>query len=172
MHRAFGAGSVDSDATAYGREHGATVIDGGCPLMFELETAMRSERATELMTRWHAWLAQPVASAVPPHAGRPLGKLVARRIARAHRTVIEHGRLIDADTPAEQIHALRKKAKKLRYLLESFGSLVPARDRKPYVKRLKALQDNLGEYQDADVQSACCAPSAMNFTMPARRPTR
>lgn len=35
MHRAFGAGSVSSDAAAYGREHGITVIAGGCPLMFE-----------------------------------------------------------------------------------------------------------------------------------------
>jgi len=35
MHRAFGAGSVSDEATAYGREHGVTVIDGGCPLMFE-----------------------------------------------------------------------------------------------------------------------------------------
>lgn len=35
MHRAFGAGSVSDDAAAYGREHGVTVIDGGCPLMFE-----------------------------------------------------------------------------------------------------------------------------------------
>jgi len=35
MHRAFGAGSVSATATAYGREHGVTVIDGGCPLMFD-----------------------------------------------------------------------------------------------------------------------------------------
>jgi predicted CoA-binding protein len=35
MHRGPGAGSVCDDATAYGREHGMTVIDGGCPLMFE-----------------------------------------------------------------------------------------------------------------------------------------
>jgi len=34
MHRAFGGGSVSDEATAYGREHGVTVIDGGCPLMF------------------------------------------------------------------------------------------------------------------------------------------
>ncbi len=34
MHRAFGGGSVSDAATAYGREHGVTVIDGGCPLMF------------------------------------------------------------------------------------------------------------------------------------------
>ncbi len=35
MHRAFGQGSVCDEATAYGRENGMTVIDGGCPLMFE-----------------------------------------------------------------------------------------------------------------------------------------
>ena len=35
MHRAFGSGSVSDTATAYGRQRGITVIDGGCPLMFE-----------------------------------------------------------------------------------------------------------------------------------------
>ena len=35
MHRAFGKGSVCDEATVYGRDHGITVIDGGCPLMFE-----------------------------------------------------------------------------------------------------------------------------------------
>ncbi|MGZ4438486.1 MAG: CoA-binding protein [Nocardioidaceae bacterium] len=35
MHRTFGAGSVSEEATAWGRAHGMTVIDGGCPLMFE-----------------------------------------------------------------------------------------------------------------------------------------
>jgi predicted CoA-binding protein len=34
MHRAFGAGSVSDEASEYGRAHGITVIDGGCPLMF------------------------------------------------------------------------------------------------------------------------------------------
>jgi predicted CoA-binding protein len=35
MHRSFGAGSVCDDATVHGRERGITVIDGGCPLMFD-----------------------------------------------------------------------------------------------------------------------------------------
>ena len=34
MHRGPGAGSVSERATAYGREHGISVIDGGCPCMF------------------------------------------------------------------------------------------------------------------------------------------
>lgn len=35
MHRAFGQGSVSDEATALGRERGITVIDGGCPCMFD-----------------------------------------------------------------------------------------------------------------------------------------
>jgi predicted CoA-binding protein len=35
MHRSYGEGSVSAAATAYGRTHGVTVIDGGCPLMFD-----------------------------------------------------------------------------------------------------------------------------------------
>lgn len=34
LHRSVDAGSVDPEAVAYGRDHGITVIDGGCPLMF------------------------------------------------------------------------------------------------------------------------------------------
>jgi predicted CoA-binding protein len=34
MHRGPGAGSVSDAATAFGRQHGITVIDGGCPCMF------------------------------------------------------------------------------------------------------------------------------------------
>lgn len=34
MHRSLGAGSVSPAAAAWGRAHGLTVIDGGCPLMF------------------------------------------------------------------------------------------------------------------------------------------
>ena len=34
MHRGPGGGSVSPEATALGREHGMTVIDGGCPCMF------------------------------------------------------------------------------------------------------------------------------------------
>ncbi len=34
MHRAFGSGSVSDQAADYARQHGMTVIDGGCPCMF------------------------------------------------------------------------------------------------------------------------------------------
>ena len=34
MHRGPGAGSVSKGAAEFGREHGISVIDGGCPCMF------------------------------------------------------------------------------------------------------------------------------------------
>jgi hypothetical protein len=34
MHRGPGPGSVSEAAAEYGREHGVSVIDGGCPCMF------------------------------------------------------------------------------------------------------------------------------------------
>jgi predicted CoA-binding protein len=34
MHHGAGGSSVSAAATDYGRRHGITVIDGGCPLMF------------------------------------------------------------------------------------------------------------------------------------------
>jgi hypothetical protein len=48
MHRSFGCGSVSEEAASYGREHGMTVIDGGCPLMFA-PTDDRGHRAMRWM---------------------------------------------------------------------------------------------------------------------------
>ena len=48
MHRSVDAGSVDAAAVAWGREHGMTVIDGACPLMF----GRASDRAHRVMCRF------------------------------------------------------------------------------------------------------------------------
>ena len=76
---------------------------------------------------------------------------MAKRIRRAHRRLVHAGRAITPDTPAAEVHELRKDAKKLRYLLECFGGLYEPGPRKRFVARLKALQDLLGTHQDADV---------------------
>ena len=53
MHRGPGQGSVSPSAAAYGREHGITVIDGGCPLMFEptADFAHKCMKAVFTLTR-------------------------------------------------------------------------------------------------------------------------
>jgi len=52
MHRSYGPGSVSDTATTYGREHGITVIDGGCPLMFD-PTADFGHKVMRVIYRKH-----------------------------------------------------------------------------------------------------------------------
>ena len=116
---------------------------------------MTSPAAAALMSTWRTWLGDlQTHEPQGPHADRSLGQVVRRRIVRAQTKLVERGRLIRPDTPAQQVHDLRKDAKKLRYLLECFATLLPDASRKRFVKRLKALQDNLGAHQDAEVHVA------------------
>ena len=48
MHRGPGGGSFSATAAAYGRERGITVIDGGCPCMFE-PTADRGHKVMRVL---------------------------------------------------------------------------------------------------------------------------
>ncbi len=120
-----------------------------------LATALRSRGAGDWINEWREWLTEAIPTASAGiHANRHLGHVVAKHIRRAHENLIDDGRLINADTPAEEVHNLRKDAKKLRYLFECFATLLPKSPRKGFVQRLKALQDNLGAHQDAEVHVA------------------
>ena len=117
-----------------------------------LSTELIAERATRTIDEWTAWLDDPaVDDDKADGADRPIGELIAKRVRRAHRTMVDRGRTITPDTHAAVLHELRKDAKKMRYLLECFGGLYEPAARKAFVRRLKALQDNLGEHQDAEV---------------------
>lgn len=119
-----------------------------------LAAALGSERARQILAEWRAWLDDPLADGPPgEEADRALGDVVAHRTAAAQRRLLDRGRGIGPQTPAEELHELRKDAKKLRYLLECFGGLLDAAPRKAFLQRLKTLQDNLGELQDAEVHA-------------------
>jgi CHAD domain-containing protein len=90
-----------------------------------------------------------------PDAGeRPMsvGELTACSISRAGRRVLRAGAGIRADSPAADLHALRKRCKELRYALEVFSPVLEKSLRKQVVTDLKGLQDVLGRFQDAEVQ--------------------
>ncbi|MCB1797819.1 MAG: CHAD domain-containing protein, partial [Gammaproteobacteria bacterium] len=63
------------------------------------------------------------------------------------------GRAVFAGGHAEDMHALRKDCKKLRYLIEFFRGLYPQPALKGIIRALKDLLDNLGEFQDLEVQA-------------------
>lgn len=115
-----------------------------------LASALRSDRTTALLAGWESWLLDPQ---VVPERRLAVGPVVAERISAAQRKLLADGRKIDDSSPGERLHDLRKDAKKLRYLLECFGGLLPSGRRKRFVAQLKALQDNLGEHQDAEVHT-------------------
>lgn len=118
-----------------------------------LAGVLRSDRYRDLLGSWRAWLRDPEGGR-PKQARRPIGPVAVARTRRAQDRLVERGRAIDPSSPGEELHELRKDAKKLRYLLECFGSLFAPRPRKAFVQRLKSLQDNLGEHQDAEVHVA------------------
>ena len=122
-----------------------------------MAAGLTSDRYAALDARWSALLADPaavLAAAGEParFADAPAPAVAARRIWKAYRRLVHLGRAIDDDSPATDLHELRKDGKRLRYLLECFGSLFPADEVAPLVKELKGLQDVLGEYQDCHVQ--------------------
>lgn len=51
MHRSIGDGSVSVAAAEYGRQHGVTVIEGGCPLMFDPAADFAHKAMRFVMTR-------------------------------------------------------------------------------------------------------------------------
>jgi CHAD domain-containing protein len=62
------------------------------------------------------------------------------------------GRLGGLETPLPEFHALRKACKGLRYTLEFFEDVLGAGAR-PLIKKVKGMQDHLGDLQDAVVTS-------------------
>lgn len=119
----------------------------------KLQKNLHSTRYRKIKRDWHkvieARLTEPVA---PEEYDRPALELASRRIGKLFERALREGQAIDADSPNEELHELRKTCKKLRYLLEFFANLYDDKVLAKQVRSLKKLQDNLGEFQDLTVQ--------------------
>jgi CHAD domain-containing protein len=121
----------------------------------EMVRELRSERAARLRAAWQALLEELVElpGDARPDAARPIGSVSSERIRKVYRRMVRMGEAINAGSPPQDYHELRKKGKELRYLLELFGAPLHDADVvKPMIKTLKALQDVLGRHQDREVQ--------------------
>lgn len=116
-----------------------------------LVTDLDSPRYAALVESWSQFLAQPQ---LAEDDARLAPEVAGERIAAAHRRLVKRGRRIDGESEPERLHDLRKDAKRLRYLLECFGSLFPSDETGPIIKQLKGVQDVLGTFQDGQVQSS------------------
>ena len=117
--------------------------------------ALDSARYRRLINSWRQFLEDPVNErSTLKNAGRPVNEVASERIWRVYRRAIREGDAITTESPADDLHELRKTCKKLRYLMEFFQSLYPGGEIKSLIKVLKTLQDNLGNFQDYEVQVA------------------
>ncbi len=83
-----------------------------------------------------------------PDALRPTGKVVDAALMAAFRRVRNAGRVAHATDELEDWHELRKRLKRLRYLVVAFAPLYPEGSMDQVVRRLRKLQNVLGRLQD------------------------
>jgi len=120
-----------------------------------LAKALNSARYRNMMKSWHTVLDSKLpAHSSLPNAMRPVIEVADERIMHMYRRVLKQGQAINPESPAERLHDLRKSCKKLRYLMEFFQSIYPAKKIVELIKVLKSLQENLGDFQDYEVQAA------------------
>lgn len=116
-----------------------------------LAREMASRRYRKLLRDWRAFLKAPSTEAST--GSRPIRPVADERIRKVLRRALKEGRSLGDPSPPEEFHELRKTCKKLRYVMEFFQGLYPSADLRALVEALKGLQDNLGEFQDLQVQA-------------------
>ncbi|NKN31777.1 CHAD domain-containing protein [Marichromatium bheemlicum] len=120
-----------------------------------LAEVLGGAECAQLLADWRTFLETPgVASASAPLAGRPVKEVVDARLRRLLHRLRREGKAIAADAPPEALHALRKRCKKLRYMMEFFSRLYPPREIRAAIRQTKTLLDHLGGFQDRTVQAA------------------
>jgi len=116
---------------------------------------LESERYALLKQDWESFLdTDPASLQAQPNSTKPIRELASKRIWRNYKRVLERGSALDLSTAADTLHRLRIDCKKLRYLLEFFRSLYPEPEIHQLIEELKRLQDNLGDFNDFEVQQA------------------
>lgn len=119
----------------------------------QLVKKLRSAKYLTTLAQWEAYLSSSsINEPVEVNANLTIKELADKRIWKTYKLAIKEGNAIDRHSPSEAMHRLRKTCKKLRYLMEFFQDLYPDNQTDKLIKRLKQLQEVLGDYQDYSVQ--------------------
>ncbi|HWH99233.1 MAG TPA: CHAD domain-containing protein [Propionibacteriaceae bacterium] len=116
-----------------------------------LARALRSPRFIDLLSSWRSELGELISA--PSHQNRTAAQLADEQLHKTYRKVTKRAKAISVDSPSEQIHALRRTCKEMRYVLEVFQPLCDPKAYKQVASDFKGLQDVLGEFQDGEVQA-------------------
>jgi triphosphatase len=114
--------------------------------------ALDSTRYAGLILRLLRWLeASGWRRKAVPHALDGLIGDVAAEVLERRRQVVKHHSKGFAGQSPEKRHELRIALKKLRYAMELLGGLYEAEEAARFTKRVKQLQDDLGQANDLQV---------------------
>lgn len=130
-------------------------LDSGRDAHIAAAAAVNSPRYTRLMLSLGRWMfgngwREPGKVKGKSRLEAPVPAFAGKVLRRAHKRMKKRGRALPGAGP-EALHRARIAAKKARYATEFFASLYRARQVRPFVKALAALQDELGKVNDAAV---------------------
>jgi len=123
----------------------------------ELIKSLRSMRYQQILTDWSQLLVQEDMPPAGKKGAIPIGILAGKIIHKRLRRILKDGANIHQGTPDSELHKLRLQCKKLRYCLEFFATLYEPQHMKQFIKQLKMLQNNLGDFNDLSVQQKMLA---------------
>jgi len=129
---------------------------------------------SEATRRWIQTLAATTAEAATPAEAATVAAIMPKRVRRRFRRLRKAVRRLCADSTMDDYHKVRRRAKQLRYALES-GTVMYGKPADELLKALRRMQDKLGAYQDANIARAhlnalaadpeCALPPATLFHM-------
>jgi inorganic triphosphatase YgiF len=119
--------------------------------------ALYSPRYTTLILALGSWLEsgrwqEDADQETLAKAAQPLQEIAGAWLGERHRKSRKAGRQI-REIDGEQRHRLRISFKKLRYGVEFFRGVYAAGAVRPYLEKVEALQESLGDLNDADVSN-------------------
>jgi len=118
----------------------------------ELQSHLGSERFGKLITDWKGFLTDPDSEIFKGSRAQNCRDYVDQMIVKRFKSFIRDGDRISDASADEELHKLRIKGKKFRYLLEFFKSFYDEKQMSSFLKFMKKLQDNLGDFNDLSVQ--------------------
>ena len=118
----------------------------------ELQFHLGSERFGKLIGDWRSFLNDPDSELFKGDREQNCRDYANKMIVKRFKSFIRDGDRISVASGDEELHKLRIKGKKFRYLLEFFKSFYDKEQMTSFLKFMKKLQDNLGDFNDLSVQ--------------------
>ena len=117
-----------------------------------LKQNLASGRYSDLVESWRRFNSDPTSDLFSGVREESCRDLVNSIIRKRFRSFLRDADQISDDTPDQDLHRLRIKGKKFRYLLEFFRTFYDLSEVDLFLKHMKKLQDNLGDFNDLSVQ--------------------